>query len=48
MGELLFDEFIKSLNKGLIFKDSNIYTQFSLSNELVNQFYERYFCNRKC
>jgi hypothetical protein len=43
MKEYVFDEFIKSLNKGLIFKDSNIYTQFSLKNELVNRFYESYF-----
>ena len=26
MGNYLFDEFLKALNKGLIFKDSNIYT----------------------
>jgi hypothetical protein len=43
MGEYVFDEFLKSLNKGLIFKDSNIYTQFSLKAELVNEFYQNYF-----
>ena len=43
MSEYVFDEFLKALNKGLIFKDSNIYTQFSLKNDLVNRFYERYF-----
>lgn len=41
--EYVFDEFIRSLNKGLIFKDANIYTQFSQKNEMVNAFYERYF-----
>lgn len=43
MQEYIFDIFLKALNKGLIFKDTNIYTQFSQSNELVNSFYERYF-----
>lgn len=45
MNEYIFDIFVKSLNKGLIFKDTNIYTQFSQSNELVNKFYEQYFFN---
>lgn len=45
MTDYLFDEFLRSLNKGLLFKDSNIYTQFSQKNELVNKFYERYFVN---
>ena len=45
MSEYLFDEFLKALNKGLIFKDTNLYTQFSMSNELVNKFYEQYFKN---
>lgn len=43
--EYVFDEFLKALNKGLIFKDANIYTQFSMKMEQVNQFYERYFTN---
>jgi hypothetical protein len=43
MGEYVFDEFLRSLNRGLIFKDSNIYTQFSQKNDLVNAFYENYF-----
>lgn len=29
MGEYVFDEFLRSLNKGLLFKDANIYQQFS-------------------
>jgi hypothetical protein len=29
LDELMFDELLKSYNKGLIFKDSNAYTQFS-------------------
>ncbi|CDW83820.1 rrna methylase family [Stylonychia lemnae] len=45
MNEYIFDIFVKSLNKGLIFKDTNVYTQFSQSNELVNKFYEQYFFN---
>lgn len=45
MKEYIFDIFLKSLNKGLIFKDTNVYTQFSQSNELVNKFYEQYFFN---
>jgi hypothetical protein len=32
MKEYVFDEFLRSLNKGLIFKDANIYTQFSQKN----------------
>jgi len=47
MKEYVFDEFIRSLNKGLIFKDANIYTQFSQKNELVNAFYESYF-SKEC
>jgi len=43
MSDYVFDGFLKALNKGLIFKDSNIYTQFSLKAELVNNFYEAYF-----
>jgi hypothetical protein len=43
MKEYVFDEFLRALNKGLIFKDANIYTQFSQKNELVNAFYENYF-----
>jgi hypothetical protein len=43
MGDYVFDEFVRGLNKGLLFKDSNIYTQFSAKNRLVNEFYERYF-----
>ena len=26
MGDYVFDQFLKGLNKGLLFKDSNIYT----------------------
>lgn len=29
MNDYIFDIFLKSLNKGLIFKDANIFTQFS-------------------
>ena len=36
MGDYLFEEFLKGLNKGLLFKDSNIYTQFSIYNDYVN------------
>lgn len=43
MKEYVFDEFLRSLNKGLIFKDANIYTQFSQKNQLINGFYETYF-----
>jgi hypothetical protein len=43
MGELIFSEFLKALNKGLIFKDSNVYTQFSKNQEMVLSFYDRYF-----
>lgn len=43
MGEYVFDEFLRSLNKGLMFKDANIYTQFSVKAELVKVFYDRYF-----
>ena len=43
MSDYVFDGFLKALNKGLIFKDSNIYTQFSLKAELVNDFYQAYF-----
>ena len=43
MGDHLFDGLLKSLNKGLIFKDANVYTQFSVNNDLVNRFYEKYF-----
>lgn len=45
LGELMFDVFLQALNKGLIFKDSNIYTQFSKNFVLVLEFYERYFSN---
>lgn len=43
--EFLFDEFLRQLNKGLIFKDSNVYTQFSRNNVLVLEFYDNYFKN---
>jgi hypothetical protein len=43
LSEYVFEVFLKALNKGLIFKDSNIYTHFSLKNDLVNAFYENYF-----
>src|SRR5687768_9958652 len=45
INELLFDVFLSSLNKGLIFKDSNIYTQLSKNAEMVVQFYQNYFRN---
>jgi len=43
MGDYVFEWLVLALNKGLLFKDSNIYTQFSQKNELVNAFYMRYF-----
>jgi hypothetical protein len=43
MSEYVFEWLVIALNKGLIFKDSNIYTQFSQKNEMVNAFYMRYF-----
>lgn len=43
LGQYVFDEFLRSLNKGLLFKDANIYQQYSTKAALLNQFYERYF-----
>ena len=43
MHELMFEHMLILLNKGLIFKDSNVYTQFSKNIEMVMDYYQRYF-----
>jgi hypothetical protein len=45
MGEYLFITNFQGLNKGLIFKDANIYTQYSKVCTQLNKFYEHYFQN---
>jgi len=39
MADFIFNDFLQELNRGLILKDSNIYTQFSKNNEMIVGFY---------
>ena len=42
MGEFMFDEYLKQLNKGVLLKDTNLFTQFSKNNELIIAFFSNY------
>lgn len=41
--DYIFGGFLEALNQGLILRDNNNYTQFSKNNELIIDFYQRYF-----
>ena len=43
MHELMFEHMMILQNKGLIFKHSNVYSQFSKNIEMVVDYYQRYF-----
>ena len=45
MATFMFDDFVLYLNDGLVLKDSNAFTLLSKNNEIITEFYSRYFEN---
>lgn len=45
MSDSILIDLLHYLNEGLILKDFNAYTIFSKNNEMITQFYTRYFAN---
>ena len=43
INDYLLVGFVKGLNDGLLFRDSNCFTQFSKNTDSVFQFYKRFF-----